>query len=59
MIHPGDQLITTCHYVNDSARTIHAGFAAEEEMCNHFVCEWPAGGISNGTVNALPRFCAF
>lgn len=59
VIHPGDQLITTCHYLNDTAKTIYAGFAVDSEMCNHFVYEWPAGGISNGTIDGLPTFCAF
>lgn len=59
VIHPGDRLITTCDYVNDTANTIYAGFSIDSEMCNHFVYEWPAGGISNGTIGGLPTFCAF
>ena len=56
---PGDQLITRCHYRNDTDRTIRAGFAADEEMCNHFVYHWPAGVISNGDLGGVAGLCLY
>jgi hypothetical protein len=41
------------------ASTIYSGFSVDSEMCNHFVYAWPAGAISNGTIDGIPTFCAF
>ena len=50
VIHPGDQLVTTCHFVNDTDRLIGVGYDSLSEMCFNFVYAWPAkaliGGIS-------------
>ncbi len=59
VLRPGDQLITRCHYRNDTDRTIAAGFAADEEMCNHFVYHWPAGVISNGDLGGVAGLCLY
>ena len=53
VLRAGNQLITRCHYRNDTDEAIAAGFAADEEMCNHFVYAWPAGVISNGDLGGV------
>lgn len=59
VLRPGDQLITTCHYRNDTDRDIPSGFAADEEMCNHFLYAWPAGTVSNGNFGDVTGWCLF
>ena len=59
VLRAGDQLITRCHYQNDTDKAIGAGFAANEEMCNHFVYAWPAGVISNGDLGGVAGICLY
>jgi hypothetical protein len=43
IVHPGDSLLTTCHYVNDTDNAIFSGFGTGDEMCINFIYAWPAG----------------
>lgn len=45
VIRAGDNLITTCHYVNDTDHVIWSGFGTGDEMCINFVYAWPAGAL--------------
>ena len=46
VIHPGDTLLTTCHFVNQTDQTIIAGENTDNEMCINFVTAWPAGSLA-------------
>ena len=48
VIHPGDQLITTCHFQNKTDRLIGVGYDSLSEMCFNFVYAWPAKALVNG-----------
>jgi hypothetical protein len=47
-VRPGDKLITTCHWQNDTDRTIVVGEGVDDEMCINFVTVWPVNGLING-----------
>ncbi|MDH5672917.1 MAG: hypothetical protein OEZ06_12255 [Myxococcales bacterium] len=50
VLHPGEQVLTTCHFQNKSDRLIGVGYDSLSEMCFNFVYAWPAktllGGVS-------------
>jgi hypothetical protein len=48
VIHPGDQLLTTCHYQNTTDRLIGVGYDSLSEMCFNFVYAWPAKALIGG-----------
>ena len=56
-VYPGDSLTTTCHFFNDTDRSIATGFDANEEMCNQFLYYWPAGALASGVVDGVPVPC--
>lgn len=47
-LHTGDKLLTTCHWQNDTDRTIVVGEGVEDEMCINFVTVWPRDALING-----------
>ena len=44
VIHQGDQILTTCTYVNTTGRTITWGDGSDKEMCYTGMYKYPAGG---------------
>lgn len=48
VLSPGDKLLTTCHYQNDTDRTILPGPSSEDEMCLNDITAWPAGSLNTG-----------
>lgn len=59
IMNPGDTLITTCTYQNNTENPITWGEYSYDEMCFTLVWAWPVGQISNGSllggvVGALP-----
>jgi hypothetical protein len=57
VLRPGDRLITTCHYVNDTDLPIAWGLSTYDEMCNNFLYAWPAGALSNGKLGGVSLPC--
>lgn len=51
VLKPGDSLVTTCHYQNDTDRVITEGPSTDQEMCMNFLTAWPAGSLNNGTAD--------
>jgi len=43
-LNPGQQLVTTCHYKNDSSHPVNFGPATTDEMCYDFLFVYPASG---------------
>ena len=48
VVHPGDQLLTTCQYENRTDRLIGIGYDSLSEMCFNFVYAWPAKALVGG-----------
>lgn len=48
IVHPGDKLLTTCHWQNDTDETIVMGEGVDNEMCINFVTVWPVNALING-----------
>lgn len=44
LIHKGDQILTTCSYVNNTKTTITFGDGSDKEMCFTGMYKYPAGG---------------
>jgi hypothetical protein len=51
VLKPGDVLVTTCHFMNDTDRTITEGASTEEEMCMNVLTAWPAGSLNANNVD--------
>lgn len=49
-VKPGDRLLTTCHWQNDTDDTIDEGESVDDEMCINFVTVWPVDSLINGSV---------
>ena len=58
LLHPGDSLITTCHFQNDTNAFIFSGFGTGDEMCIHFVYAWPAGVLYGAGEGAGQLACS-
>jgi hypothetical protein len=50
---PGQQLITTCTFLNDTDKGIPFGESSDTEMCYQFTFAYPAHAISNGAFSLL------
>jgi hypothetical protein len=53
----GDKLLTTCHYQNDTDRTIYPGVSTEDEMCLNDITAWPAGSLYSGVTPDGTKGC--
>ena len=51
VLKPGNSLVTTCHFQNDTDRLIKEGSSTEEEMCMNVPTAWPAGSLNANTVD--------
>jgi hypothetical protein len=51
VLKPGDSLVTTCHFQNDTDRVIKEGPSTEEEMCMNVLTAWPAGSLNANKVD--------
>jgi hypothetical protein len=56
VIHGGDRLLTTCHFVNDTDAFIVSGYTSSDEMCIDFVYAWPVGALAN-QVDGVAESC--
>jgi hypothetical protein len=50
---PGEQLITTCSFNNDTDMGVPFGESSDTEMCYQFTFAWPAHALSNGAASLL------
>jgi Copper type II ascorbate-dependent monooxygenase, C-terminal domain len=50
---PGEQLVTSCTFMNDTAGGVAFGESSDSEMCYQFVFSWPAHALSNGAFSLL------
>lgn len=53
LIQPGDRLVTTCGYDNQTDQTITYGEYTEQEMCLMMLWAWPAGLLRASTAGVL------
>jgi hypothetical protein len=51
VLKPGDTLVTTCHFQNDTDRVIKEGASTDDEMCMNVLTAWPAGSLNSNTVD--------
>jgi hypothetical protein len=51
VLKPGDSLVTTCHFQNDTDRLIKEGSSTEEEMSMNVLTAWPAVSLNANTVD--------
>jgi hypothetical protein len=57
VLRPGDTMVTTCHYVNETDRTVFGGESTDEEMCINFITAWPQGSLATGRDLAGAEAC--
>jgi len=50
---PGETLITTCSYFNDTDGMVGFGESTAQEMCYNYVAYYPAGALNNGTFSLI------
>jgi hypothetical protein len=50
---PGEQLITSCTFNNDTDLGVPFGESSDTEMCYQFTFAWPAHALSNGAASLL------
>jgi len=53
-IHKGDQIQTTCTYVNNTGSTKHFGESSNDEMCFTGMYKYPADGNVFGCTSGAP-----
>jgi hypothetical protein len=51
VLKPGNSLVTTCQFQNDTDRLIKEGSSTEEEMCMNVLTAWLAGSLHANTVD--------
>lgn len=57
-LRPGDSLVTTCHFFNDTNSRIYIGDRTSDEMCINFVTAWPASALVTGKDFSGAEVCA-
>ena len=50
---PGEQLVTSCTFMNDNDFGVPFGESSDTEMCYQFVFAYPAHALSNGAFSLL------
>jgi len=50
---PGEQLVTSCTFMNDTNRGVPFGESSDTEMCYQFTFAYPAHALSNGAPSLL------
>jgi hypothetical protein len=50
---PGEQLVTSCTFNNDTARGVPFGESSDTEMCYQFTFAYPSRALSNGAASLL------
>lgn len=57
VLRPGERLIATCEFHNDTDRPILAGESSQDEMCVNFITAWPADALLTGRNGAGASGC--
>ena len=50
---PGDTLVTTCSFFNDTGSNVAFGESTGQEMCYQFALSYPAGALNNGALSLI------
>ncbi|MDH5674367.1 MAG: hypothetical protein OEZ06_19735 [Myxococcales bacterium] len=53
VVQPGDTLITTCSFNNDTGSNVAFGESTTTEMCYQFALSYPAGALNNGAASLI------
>jgi len=53
VVAPGDTLITTCSFENDTGSNVAFGESTNTEMCYQFALSYPAGALNNGALSLI------
>ena len=52
-VEPGETLITTCSFFNDTGANVGFGESTETEMCYNYVAYYPAGALDKGAFSLI------
>jgi hypothetical protein len=53
VVKPGETLITTCSFLNDTGMNVGFGQSTTQEMCYQYVAYYPAGALDNGVFSLI------
>jgi hypothetical protein len=53
IVKPGETLVTTCSFLNDTGGNVPFGQSTNQEMCYQFVSYYPVGALDNGTPSLI------
>jgi hypothetical protein len=53
VVKPGETLITTCSFFNDTGSTVSFGQSTNQEMCYQYAAYYPAGALDKGNFSLI------